>query len=311
MKQYFQRILVLLVFCFVSTTLLGVELRPFTLAITSTTSSMGRINEAVLESLKSHGFEILGDYRPEADVTIYAITSKELKRVAARTEYGGFGAVIRVSITRVIDKKGRKEIQVAYNNPEYMALAYNLDSRLKSVKTRLGKALGVERDFGGAVDEERLPNYNYTFGLEGFTGFIELGNHANYRTAINKVETNLAKNNLGISQAYRVDIPGKNVSLFGLSLKSNVDTHPFINDENIMKIIDHQNPRRSAHLPYEVLVIEGRVIAMHAHFRIAINFPDLKMFGTHGFGRLIQLPYDMEEFFTRATGGQWPPDENW
>ena len=156
-----------------------------------------------------------------------------------------------------------------------------------------------------------MPQYNYTFGLEGFTGFFELGVFASHQAAINSVEKTLAKEKFGISQVFRVDIPGKNQSLFGLSLKSNVDTHPFINDENVMKIIDYQDPRRSAHLPYEVLVVDNRVIAMHPHFRIAINFPDLKMFGNHGFGRLIQLPYDYEEYFTQAVGGQWPPEQNW
>ncbi|MDH5571012.1 MAG: hypothetical protein OEY89_04550 [Gammaproteobacteria bacterium] len=310
MNKYFQYILVLLALGVASPSLLAAELRPFTLALTSN-NSMGRINEAVLESLKNNGFEILGDYRPEPDVTIYIITSKELKRVAAKTQFGAFGAAIHVSVTRVINQEGKEEIQVAYNNPSYMALAYNMDDSLKSTKDNLARALGAERDFGGAVDEERLPTYNYTFGLEGFTGFIELGNHADYRTAIRKVEAGLKNNKFGISQVFRIDIPGKNMSLFGLSLKSKVEDYPFINDANVMKIIDYQQPRRSAHLPYEVLVTEGRVIAMHAHFRIAINFPDLKMFGNNGFGRLIQLPYDFEEFFTKATGGQWPPVENW
>ena len=308
MKQYFQRILVLLVIAAASTSLLAADLRPFTLALTSN-NSMGRINEAVLESLKNNGFKILGDYRPEPDVTIYIITNNELKKVAAKSEYGGFGAVIRVSVTRVTGKDGKDEVQVAYNNPEYMALSYSLANRLTRVKQKLAKALGAEEDFGGAVAEEKLPHYNYTLGMEGFTAFLELGHYSNYRAAIKSVETNLAKGKFGIRSVYRVDIPGKNQTLFGLSLKSNIETNPFLNDGNVMKILDFQNPRRSAHLPYEVLVTEGRVIAMHPHFRIAINFPDLKMWGSHGFGRLIQLPYDFEEFFTQATGGKWPPDE--
>jgi uncharacterized protein (DUF3820 family) len=36
------------------------------------------------------------------------------------------------------------------------------------------------------------------------------------------------------------------------------------------------------------------------------------MFGKHSFGKLMDLPYEYEEYFTRAIGGQWPPpDQDW
>ncbi len=286
------------------------ELRGFTLAERSQ-KSLERVTESVLEKLKKNGFEILGDYRPEDGVNIFIVTNRELKKVAAKSEFGGFGAVIKVSVARVTLEDGRQEVQVAYNNPEYMALAYWLNSRLKATKAKLKKALGAIEDFGGPVDEESLPDYNYTIGMEGFTGFFELAQFSSYREAVKSVETNLAKGRFGISQVFRLDIPGKKQTLFGLGMKANVEENRFINDEYVMEIIDYQQPRRLPHLPYEILVIDNRVIAMHPHFRIAISFPDLHMFGEHGFGRMIQLPYDYEEFIIRAIGGQWPPEEDW
>ena len=116
MKLCIKQILVLVVLGLVTGSLIAAELRPFTLA-GRTTSSMGRVNEAVLETLKKNGFEILGDYAPEADVNIYVVSSRHLKRVAAKTEYGGFGAVVKVSVTRVKREDGKNEIQIAYNNP--------------------------------------------------------------------------------------------------------------------------------------------------------------------------------------------------
>ena len=309
--RFIQRLipLILLVFL-VQSAAVAVELRGFILAERSH-NSLGRVNEAVLEKLQKNGFEILGDYSPEEGVNIFVITNRELKRTAAKSEFGGFGAVIRVSVARVTLKDGRKEIQVAYNNPEYMALAYRLGSRLTSVKAKLKKTLGAVQTFGGAVDENALPDYNYTIGLEGFSGFFELATFGSYREAVKKVESNLAKGRFGISQIFRLDIPGRKQTLFGLGMKADVKKHPFLNDRYVMNIIDYQQPRRYPHLPYEILVVDNRVIAMHPHFRIAINFPDLHMFGEHGFGRLIQLPYDYEEYVTRAIGGQWPPEDDW
>ncbi len=309
--RFFQRlILLLLLGFFLQNAALAVELHGFILAERSH-NSLGRVNEAVLDNLKKNGFEVLGDYSPEDGVNIFIITSPALKRAAAKSEFGGFGAVIKVSVARVTLKDGRKEIQVAYNNPEYMALAYRLDERLTSVKAKLKKTLGAVEEFGGAVDEDTLPDYTYTIGLEGFGGFFELATFDSYRDAVKTVEKNLSKGRFGISQVFRVDIPGKKQTLFGLGMNAKVKEHRFINDKYVMDIIDYQQPRRYPHLPYEILVIDNRVIAMHPHFRIAIDFPDLHMFGEHGFGRLIQLPYDYEEYVTRAIGGPWPPEDDW
>ncbi len=309
--RFFQRlILPLLLGFFLQNVAVAVELHGFILAERSH-NSLGRVNEAVLDNLKRNGFKILGDYHPEDGVNIFIITSPVLKKVAAKSQYGGFGSVIKVSVARVTLKDGSKEIQVAYNNPEYMALAYRLGDPLTSVRAKLKKTLGAKESFGGAVSKEDLPDYNYTMGLEGFTGFFELATFSSYREAVKKVESNLAKERFGISQVFRLDIPGKKQTLIGLAMNANVKKHRFLNDQYVMNIIDYQQPRRYPHLPYEILVIGKRVIAMHPHFRIAIDFPDLHMFGTHGFGRLIQLPDDYDEYITRAIGGTWPPDDDW
>jgi len=311
MMQFIQRAMLLaLLGFFLQSGAVAEELRGFTLAERSH-NSLGRVSEAVLAKLKKNKFELLGDYRPEKGVIIYVVTNRELKRVAAKSEYGGFGGVIKVSVAEVTLKDGTREVQVAYNNPEYMALGYWLDGNLSSTKAQLKKALGAVEDFGGPVDREDLPDYNYTIGMEGFSGFFELATFDSYKEAVKTVETNLARDRFGISQIFRLDIPGKKQTLFGLGMQANVDEQRFINDQYVMEIIDYQQPRRLPHLPYEILVIDNRVIAMHPHFRIAISFPDLHMFGTHGFGRMIQLPYDYEEFIIRAIGGQWPPDEDW
>ena len=69
--------------------------------------------------------------------------------------------------------------------------------------------------------------------------------------------------------------------------------------------------RSTPHLPYELMVNGNKVIALHPHYRLAVNFPDLKMFGKNSFGKLMDLPYVYEEFFTQAVGGKWPPESGW
>jgi hypothetical protein len=285
-----------------------VRIKPFTLAQYVSGIDMDSLSRRVRARLKKGGFQIVGTYNPYPGARVFVITSAALRRTAAKTRYGGFGAALRVSLTQ--DNKG---IQVSHNNPNYLGLAYNMGSRLNGTRQQLKNSLGFVQDFGGnGVPESKLPEYNYTFGLEGFTGFYELGTFASHREALQKVEQGLANNDFGIGQVYKVKIPGKQQVLIGISMQADSAKEPFLNDKYVMEIIDYQPLKRTAHLPYELLVDGKRVIALHAHYRLAVNFPDLHMFGKHSFGKLMDLPYVYEEYFTKAIGSQWPPpDQDW
>lgn len=300
----------LIVMLLVSFSSHAARLKPYSLAL-KTRDQLSAVATDIQARLKQAGFDIVGTYQPYRSTQIFVITSDALKREAAKTRYGGFGAVLKVAITEVQTAQGQ-EIQIAYNNPNYVGLAYNMDTRLELIKQQLQKAVGYVEDFGGeGIEESRLPDYNYTFGLEGFFGFMSLVDHGSQQKALQKVEQGLASNKFGIGQVYRVDIPGKQQTIFGLSLNSNAEQQPYLNDQFVMEVIDHQHQRRSAHLPYEIMVDNGKVLALHPHFRLAVNFPDLHMFGEHSFGRLMDLPYVYEEYFTQVVGGQWPPEEDW
>ncbi len=296
----------------ISVTANAAKLKPYSLAFKAK-GGMAAIAAGVEAKLKKAGFQIIGTYQPYRTARIYAITSDELKQRAAKTDYGGFGAVIKVAVTEVANKPGSREVQVSYNNPNYIGLAYNMKTPMQDIKNQLKKSVGFVQDFGGGegIEEKHLPDYNYTFGLEGFYGFFEFVNHGSYQKALREVEKGLATNTFGIGQVYKLKIPGKQQTVYGLSLQSDVEEQPFLNDQFVMEVIDHQLPRRTPHLPYEIMVDGGKVIAMHPHFRLAVNFPDLHMFGEHSFGKLMDLPYVYEEFFTQAVGGKWPPEQGW
>jgi hypothetical protein len=68
-----------------------------------------------------------------------------------------------------------------------------------------------------------------------------------------------------------------------------------------MKEIDFKPLRSTAHLPYEILVSKGAVQALHAKFRIAVNFPDLSMMGDHSFMRIRCAPDSIEKALAAAT----------
>ena len=198
-----------------------------------------------------------------------------------------------------------------HNNPIYMGIAYNMNESLNSIRQQLEKTLGYEKDFGGkGIPSDSLADYNYGIGLEGFNGFMDLAEHKSHKAALKSVEAGFAKNLKNMKKVYRVDIPGKKQTVFGISLQSDVKDEKFLNDEFVMGVIDNNDIRRNAHLPYELMVVGNRVIIMHPHYRLAINFPDLHMFGKHSFGRLLNLPYVYEEFFIQLAGGQWPIPED-
>jgi hypothetical protein len=238
-----------------------VRIKPFTLAQYVSGIDFESLSRRVRSKLKKGGFRIVGTYNPYPGARIFVITNAALRRTAAKTRYGGFGAALRVSLTQ--DSKG---IQVSHNNPVYLGVAYNMGSRLTAIRQRLRDSLGFVQDFGGdGVPESKLPEYNYTFGLEGFTGFYELATFASHREALQKVEQGLADNDFGIGQVYKVRVPGTQQVLVGISMQADPAKAPFLNDKYVMEIIDYQPLKRTAHLPYELLVDGKRVIALHAH----------------------------------------------
>lgn len=281
--------------------------KPFTLAKIYKSSVVSQTSIKVNRQLVNAGYKIVGTYKPDNTVTIFIVTSPNLLKAATKSKYGGFGVGIRVSITQV-----GNDVQVSHNNPTYMAIAYNMNSYLGFTRKKLAQALGYVKDFGGkGLASKELGDYNYAFGLEGFSGFMDLSEHKSHKKALEAVEKGFNRKLKNMTKVYRIDIPGKKQTVFGVSLKNDSNDLPLLNDKFVMDIIDNKEFRRSAHLPYEIMVIGKRVMMMHPHFRIAINFTDLRMFGKHSFAKLMDLPYIYEEYFIQLAGGVWPiPEED-
>lgn len=279
--------------------------KPFVLA-SKGAGTIAAKTDAVKAALTANGFTIVGTYAPYPAAMILIITNDDMKKNAAESENGGFGAAQRVAITKV-----KNEIQISYTNPIYMANAYRMKGNLKDIYAKLEKALGKVEEYGGkGATEAKMRKYHYMFGMEYFTEPSLLAEYGSYEEAIAAVEAGLASKAEGISKVYRIDIPGKQEAVFGVAMvgkpgttKVSVESTPGLDeqfgtlmtgapesDQYIMSVIDFADPKSTAHLPYEILVSGKNVIALYARFRIAMNFPTLKMMGSNSFMNIMECP---------------------
>ena len=270
-------------------------LLPFSLAYKTTGDAAKTVDE-VKQKLTAAGFEIAGNYSPYDTATILAITNDELKQAASKTEFGGYGAAQRVTVTKV-----GEEIQVSYTNPIYMANAYRMDADLSGVQGKLKTALGWTQDYGPAAGRsvDELHKYHYMIGMEYFDDPSDLAKYDSHDDAVKAVEQGLSAGKGGTSKVYRIDIPGSKETVFGVALTNGCSSDKFIMNE-----IDFKPLRSTGHLPYEILVSDNKVYALYARFRIAINFPDLKMVGSNSFVNIMCAPNAIEDALTAAAGGE-------
>lgn len=265
--------------------------KPYVLAGRST-AGLSQALKQTRDALTAGGFEIVGEYSPYKGAHILAVTNDKLKQVAARSEHGGYGAVLRVAVTKVDDA-----VQVSYTNPAYMGLIYRMAASLDEFGRTLSVALGRVQDFGSesGLTAFTLKKYHYMIFMPYFTDQLELASYDTHEAALAAVESGLAAGRGGTGKVYRVDVPGKEETLFGVSLSEGEGS-----DKTVMNTTDIAALKHTAHLPYEILVSGGDVHALHGKFRIAQSFPDLTM-GT--FMKISDAPDAIEDALKAAAGG--------
>ena len=274
-------------------------LKPFVLGSRGP-GSVAEKAEAVKTALAGQGFTVAGEYSPYPDADVIVVTNDELKSTAAKSEHGGFGAAVRVSVTRVKD-----EVQVAYTNPLYMANAYRMQGDLADVSTKPAAVLGRKEEFGAkGLTAKKLRSYHYTVGMEYFDEPSVLAEYKSFEEAAAAVEAGLAAGKGGVTKVYRIDIPEKKEAVFGVGMKAASDADKFMDDKFIMSEIDFKDLKSTAHLPYEMLVSGNKVYALYARFRIAISFPDLSMMGSNSFMHIMDSPKAIRKALTEAAGGK-------
>ncbi|WP_373018108.1 hypothetical protein [Thiomicrorhabdus sp.] len=257
---------------------------PFVLG-SPTAGSVEEVTANTKAALQTNGFEIVGDYAPAAGTRVLVVTNNALKAIAAESENGGFGAMERVAI---VNANGN--VQVSYTNPKYQWNVYRMKGDITSVDTALKSALGATKEFGAeqGLSAEELREYHYKMMMPYFDDEDELAEYGSYEEAISKVEAGLSSRKAGATKVYRIDIPGKKMSVFGVSMSNGEAADTFIQDR-----IDIGSESHAAHFPYELLVVDDEVIALNGKFRIAISWPSLSMMGQGSFMSISNAPDDI------------------
>ena len=280
--------------------LAGEILMPFVLAGT-TSGDVTTVAGEVKSKLTAAGFEIVGEYSPYAGADIIIVTSDALKSHASKSDFGAYGAAQRVSITKNGDMT-----EIVYTNPVYMAAAYRMAVDLSDIRAQLEGALGAKKDFGSEknLTADDLRKYHYTIMMEYFDDPSELAEYGSQAEAVKAVEDSLAAGLGATAKVYRIDIPGKDETVFGVALKGK-DADDCSGDEFVMSRVDKASPRSTAHLPYEIVVSDGTAYALFARFRIAINWPHLPMVASETGGTFMKImcsPGAIEEALIQASG---------
>ncbi|MDH5484156.1 MAG: hypothetical protein OEY43_02880 [Gammaproteobacteria bacterium] len=277
---------------------------PFVLASNDAGTIADKL-DATKQALQGNGFEIAGEYSPFKGAHIIVVTNDELKKAAASHSRGGYVAGQRISLTEMNNK-----VQVSYTNPFYMAKAYHIKSNLDATTASLKKALGSIQSYGPAegLTEKKLGKYHYTFGMEYFDEPLELASAGSHDKVVSTIEKNLAAKTAGAMQVYRIDIPGTKQTIFGVGMKAPNEGKKYMDESFIMSEIDFKPIRSTAHLPYEILVNDKEAEALHARFRIAINFPDLSMMGDNSFMNIMSTPDAIRDVLTVVAGGSVSDD---
>ena len=275
-------------------------LMPFVLASTSS-GDVKSVAGEVKSKLTAGGFEIVGEYSPYSGANIIIVTNDTLKKAAAASEFGAYGAAQRVSVTRNGD-----QTEVVYTNPIYMAAAYRMGSDLASTRAALEAALGAQKDFGSEknLTAKDLGDFHYTVMMEYFDDPSTLAEYDSQAEALKAVNDSLAKGLGGTAKVFQIDIPGKDESIIGVALKGK-NADDCSGDEYVMSRIDRASPRSTAHLPYEIVVSDGTAYALFARFRIAINWPHLPMMASETgatFMSIMCAPGAIEEALIEASG---------
>ncbi len=271
------------------------NLKPFFLASPGS-GDFAQIVADTKSKLSSGGFEIIGEHAPYDGANIIIVTNDALKNNAKATEFGAYGAVQRIAVTDVAGT-----IQVTYTNPVYMANSYQMKGKLEDVAAALKAALGAQQTYGSekGLTAKKLQKYHYMFGMPYYDDPDVLSAHGSYDKAMQNVKAALAAKKGGVSKVYQLDIPGKQQTIIGVAM-----TEGMSSDVTIMKEVDFKDIRGTAHLPYEMLVHEdGKVYALNAKFRIAMNFPDLSMAGKNSFMGIMASPDAIKKALSAASGG--------
>jgi hypothetical protein len=226
----------------------------------------------VEQKLKAEGFSVLGKHTPKGVAGYATLVVSDPDMLEMIRVSGTNSSIIAAAIRIGVGSDGT----VTYMNPDYWYRAYlrghygDAGKAIKSVQQRLEKALGAGAGFGGDVPQGELATYRYMFGMEKFDSENSLlATHATFEDALKAVQGNLARGVADTQRVYEVVMPTQKMAVFGVAMNSATEGEAWW----VNKIgADHP-----AGLPYEVFIVDNKVYALYARYRIALAWPALGM----------------------------------
>ena len=274
------------------------KLKPYILAGIET----GEIESVLTKTenlLTENGFSAIGKYSPMQDPNRVVIVATHKLLTDSVEKFGGlhaFAAVIRFGII-----KNGNNIEISYMNPVYWGNAYyrkkfpevesgynELNKIIIEMFNSLAEVKNLPYGSKKGVKIKKLRKYHYMVFMPYFDSVVKLAKKTDYDSVIKKIEKNFSKKLGVVEKVYRIDFPGKKLTLFGGALYGKKGESKFLPK------IDKKDPRHVTFLPYEFLVMKDRVVMLHGKFRIALSFPDLSM-GT--FMKIVSTPGNIADYF--------------
>lgn|SRR3989339_59640 len=251
---------------------LSLALSPYTHASKLAAADLSAQLAQVEKKLQAEGFTVIGQHMPKGIAGRASVVVSDPAMLAAIRATGPSSSIVAAGIRVGIGDDG----SVSYMNPDYWYRAYlrgkfsGAQEAVNSVQKRLVKALGEGTGFGGDVPQAELTDYRYMFGMERFdSANSELSSYASFDQALKAVKDNLAKGLGDTRQVYEVVMPDKKMAVFGVAMNSSGDGEGWW----VNKIgTDHP-----AALPYELFIVDNKVYALYARYRIALAWPALGM----------------------------------
>ncbi|HES76421.1 MAG TPA: hypothetical protein ENO09_05355 [bacterium] len=271
-------------------------LKPF-LAAPAQTGAIKEVSDQIKDKLKESGFAVIADFAPSGRSRVLVVTNDALKKSAAKGERSAYGVAMRVSLD---EKEGK--ISVSCTNPEYFSAAYHMGNNVAEIRKGLETAVGCNEPFGaGEMSAADIAGYHYAIGMEYLDDVYTLGEFASFDEAKKAVEAGLESNKSGVKKVYRVEIPGKSQVVYGVLLNTKSGNKD-ADDGFIMGVLDHGDKNRLGYLPYEILVSNNKVEALHMRYRAAVYFPQLPMLGDGpSFFKLQASPDAVGEVLTEVV----------
>lgn len=250
------------------------------------------------EKLENEGFDVVGGYAPTEGVHVLVVSSEALRETASRSERGGYGAVVSVAF-----EQAGGQTRISYQNPQYVAHGYRLESDHEAAFQGLAGALGAKGYFGAEpISQANLRTYQYAFGLETFADAVDLGSFSSFSAADRQITERVKNGELGTELVYRVKIPGKDQIVYGVAMQTD---DPNAHGAALVQAVDHEAPRGYAFLPYPILLDGNVAETLNLRFRMALFFPDLPMMGGDAsFFKLRSAPDAINDLLIAVVDGK-------